>query len=217
MTSPHLTAPTDAGIWSPRYVWVTVGAAALIFLAAMQSLAITTVMPIVSADLDGEALYAVAFAGTLATSVIGMVAALLTGLLLARADHALHALVAVVTRLLPPPHTPVVPTGALSRVVGGDVWSFYLSHGIYLYGYCVLVGLLFWEYVLLLRGRREVRPVALVEALANGRVDPGVHGVRLEIQGERGGGRLVVCASARGEYRGDQDEGGKDPAHGVEP
>ncbi|MDN3496707.1 MFS transporter [Planococcus sp. APC 4015] len=64
-----------AGVWSARYVWVTVGAVALIFLAAMQSLAVTTVMPVVSADLDGEALYAVAFAGTLATSVIGMVAA----------------------------------------------------------------------------------------------------------------------------------------------
>lgn len=62
------------GIWSPRHVWVTVGAVALIFLAAVQALAVTTVMPIVSADLDGAALYAVAFSGTLATSVIGMVA-----------------------------------------------------------------------------------------------------------------------------------------------
>jgi len=34
------------------------------FLAAMQSLAVTTVMPVVSADLDGASLYAVAFAGT---------------------------------------------------------------------------------------------------------------------------------------------------------
>ena len=62
------------GIWAPRYVWVTVGAVVLIFLAAVQSFAVTTVMPVVSADLDGERLYAVAFAGTLATSVIGMVA-----------------------------------------------------------------------------------------------------------------------------------------------
>jgi MFS family permease len=53
---------------------VTVGAVALIFLAAIQSLAVTTVMPVVSQDLEGGALYAVAFAGTLATSVIGMVA-----------------------------------------------------------------------------------------------------------------------------------------------
>ena len=87
MTSPHEPTPTGpiaaagpdavpgaAGIWDARYVWVTAGAVALIFLAAIQSLAVTTVMPVVSADLDGESLYAVAFAGTLATSVIGMVA-----------------------------------------------------------------------------------------------------------------------------------------------
>ena len=61
-------------IWDPAHVWVTIGAIALIFLSAMQSLAVTTVMPIVSADLDGAALYAIAFSGTLATSVIGMVA-----------------------------------------------------------------------------------------------------------------------------------------------
>lgn len=65
---------TETGVWQSKYLWVTVGAVALIFLAAIQSLAITTVMPIVSDDLGGDALYAVAFAGTLATSVIGMVA-----------------------------------------------------------------------------------------------------------------------------------------------
>jgi MFS family permease len=62
-------------IWDRERVWVTLGAVALIFLAAIESLAVTTVMPVVSAALDGEALYAVAFAGTLATGVIGMVAA----------------------------------------------------------------------------------------------------------------------------------------------
>lgn len=62
------------GVWGKQYRWVTIGAVMLIFLVAIQSLAVTTVMPIVSADLDGELLYAVAFAGTLATSVIGMVA-----------------------------------------------------------------------------------------------------------------------------------------------
>lgn len=62
------------GVWGPAYVWVTAGAVALVFLAAVQSLAVTTVMPVVSADLGGEALYALAFSGTLATSVIGMVA-----------------------------------------------------------------------------------------------------------------------------------------------
>lgn len=84
MSHPHEPAPTgpvdlvakDApgSVWAPQYLWVTIGAVALIFLAAMQALAVTTVMPIVAADLDGAALYAVAFAGTLATSVIGMVA-----------------------------------------------------------------------------------------------------------------------------------------------
>ena len=74
MTSRAAVDTGSAGIWQARFVWVSVGAVALIFLAAMQSLAVTTVMPVVSADLDGERLYAVAFAGTLATSVIGMVA-----------------------------------------------------------------------------------------------------------------------------------------------
>lgn len=74
MTSPAALDDSASGIWQPRFVWVTIGAVALIFLAAMQSLAVTTVMPVVSADLDGDRLYAVAFAGTLATSVIGMVA-----------------------------------------------------------------------------------------------------------------------------------------------
>ena len=65
----------STGIWSGEYLWVTLGAVAMIFLAATQALAVTTVMPLVSADLDGEALYAVAFSATVATSVIGMVAA----------------------------------------------------------------------------------------------------------------------------------------------
>lgn len=62
-------------IWDRERIWVTAGAVSLIFLAAIESLAVTTVMPVVSEALDGESLYAVAFAGTLATSVIGMVAA----------------------------------------------------------------------------------------------------------------------------------------------
>ena len=64
-----------ASIWDRERLWVTAGAVALIFLAAIEALAVTTVMPIVSEALDGRDLYAVAFAGTLATSVIGMVAA----------------------------------------------------------------------------------------------------------------------------------------------
>ena len=68
-------ASTHGSVWRGRHLWVTVGAVALIFLAAIQALAVTTVMPVVSEDLDGERLFAVAFAGMLATSVVGMVAA----------------------------------------------------------------------------------------------------------------------------------------------
>lgn len=64
-----------ASIWDRHRVWVTAGSVALIFFAAIEALAVTTVMPVVSAALDGQSLFAVAFAGTLATSVIGMVAA----------------------------------------------------------------------------------------------------------------------------------------------
>lgn len=72
------TLPTTdpaAGILQRPYLWVTIGACALVFLAAFESLAVTTIMPVVSRELDGASLYALAFAGPLATGVIGMVAA----------------------------------------------------------------------------------------------------------------------------------------------
>ncbi len=59
----------------PRYRWVSIGMFALVFLAAFESMAVTAVMPAVAADLDGRALYALAFAGPLAVSVIGMIVA----------------------------------------------------------------------------------------------------------------------------------------------
>lgn len=61
------------GIMSGTFLWITIGACALVFLGAFESLAVTTVMPVVSAELGGERLYALAFAGPLATGVIGMV------------------------------------------------------------------------------------------------------------------------------------------------
>lgn len=70
MTAARLRA---AGILGREYRWVTVGTVALVFLAGVQSLAITTVMPVVADDLDGAPLFALAFSATLATSVIGMV------------------------------------------------------------------------------------------------------------------------------------------------
>jgi len=65
---------TVASIWDRTRLGITVGTVALIFLAAIEALAVTTVMPVASADLRGEALFAVAFSATLATGVIGMVA-----------------------------------------------------------------------------------------------------------------------------------------------
>lgn len=69
-----MTDARPVSIWDRERIWVTIGATALIFLGAIEALAVTTVMPVVSEALDGQALFAVAFAGTLATSVIGMVA-----------------------------------------------------------------------------------------------------------------------------------------------
>jgi MFS family permease len=60
---------------SARYRWTTIGSFALIFLGAFEALAVTTVMPRISEDLDGEALYSAAFSITLAASVVGMVVA----------------------------------------------------------------------------------------------------------------------------------------------
>jgi len=69
------TANARTGILSGTYAWITIGACALVFLGAFESLAVTTVMPAVSAELAGERLYALAFAGPLATGVIGMAVA----------------------------------------------------------------------------------------------------------------------------------------------
>lgn len=63
------------GITSAPYLLTTVGTTGLVFLCAFEALAVTTIMPIVSADLDGRALYPLAFAATLAAAVVGMVAA----------------------------------------------------------------------------------------------------------------------------------------------
>ena len=63
------------GVFAPEYLLTTVGACALMLLAAFESMAVTTIMPLVAKDLNGESLYSLAFAGSLASGVIGMVAA----------------------------------------------------------------------------------------------------------------------------------------------
>ncbi|TIC80786.1 MFS transporter [Nocardioides sp. GY 10127] len=79
MTLPRTarTTPADrpTSLLSSAYRSATVGALTLVALAAFESLAVATVMPVVTADLDGRSLYAVAFSATLAAGVVGMVAA----------------------------------------------------------------------------------------------------------------------------------------------
>ncbi|MGA5301621.1 MFS transporter [Nucisporomicrobium flavum] len=55
------------------YALTTIGAWSLVFLAAFESLAVTTIMPDVTADLNGRGLYALAFSAALAAGVVGMV------------------------------------------------------------------------------------------------------------------------------------------------
>lgn len=69
------TTTEVGGIFGRRYLWVTVGMCALILLAAFEALAVTTVMPTVSAELHGAHLYALAFSAPLAMGIVGMVAA----------------------------------------------------------------------------------------------------------------------------------------------
>jgi len=72
---PAADAEAAEGVLGPRYRWTSIGMCLLITLAAFEALAVTTIMPTVSRELDGAALYAFAFAGPLAVGVVGMVAA----------------------------------------------------------------------------------------------------------------------------------------------
>ena len=69
------TTATRTGLLSGRYALATIGMVAIVGVAAFQNLAMTTIMPVISRDLDGEALYALAFAAPLAAGVPGMVLA----------------------------------------------------------------------------------------------------------------------------------------------
>jgi MFS family permease len=62
-----------SGVLQKTYALPTIGAWSLVFLAAFESLAVTTIMPIVTDDLNGRGLYALAFSSTLAAGVVGMV------------------------------------------------------------------------------------------------------------------------------------------------
>lgn len=66
--------PGSESLFAPRYRALTLGSVALIVLVAFEALAVATAMPVVAQALDGLSLYAMAFGGTLAAAVVGMVA-----------------------------------------------------------------------------------------------------------------------------------------------
>jgi MFS family permease len=73
MTTTADSMTAERTILRRPYLLTTLGAWSLVFLAAFESLAVTTIMPIITADLHGRALYSLAFSATLATGVVGTV------------------------------------------------------------------------------------------------------------------------------------------------
>ncbi|MDQ0574095.1 MFS transporter [Agromyces albus] len=74
-TEPSTRSGRDPGPLSLPYRWLSIGMFSLIFLAAFEAMAVTTVMPLVARDLDGVEFFALAFAVPLAAGIIGMVLA----------------------------------------------------------------------------------------------------------------------------------------------
>lgn len=70
---PAETAPV--GILSPQYRRMTIGIVSLIFLVAFEAMAVSTAMPIAVRDLNGLPLYAWAFSGFMAASMLATVMA----------------------------------------------------------------------------------------------------------------------------------------------
>jgi MFS family permease len=69
------TETPTTSLLAPAYRWATVGMVSLILLFAFEAMAVTTIMPTVSADLDGRSWYSATFSATLAASIVGMVIA----------------------------------------------------------------------------------------------------------------------------------------------
>ncbi|MBB6256438.1 MFS family permease [Xanthomonas arboricola] len=77
-TALPASSPGDtrsSSILAAPYRAATLGMVALVSLNAFESLAVAAAMPTVARELNGLPLYALAFGGTLATSVVGMTAA----------------------------------------------------------------------------------------------------------------------------------------------
>ncbi|MFZ5637435.1 MAG: MFS transporter [Pseudomonadota bacterium] len=72
-TAPHASQQDEgsASIFAPRYRATTIGMVGLVALVAYEALAVVTAMPTAALALDGLPLYALAFGGKMATSVVG--------------------------------------------------------------------------------------------------------------------------------------------------
>src|SRR6478735_3112661 len=70
-----LLPPEDdgGGLLSPALRATTIGVLALVSLHAFEAMALTTVMPTIARELDGAALYAMAFTATLASGLVSIV------------------------------------------------------------------------------------------------------------------------------------------------
>ncbi|WP_158866039.1 MFS transporter [Leifsonia sp. AG29] len=70
--TPLGSAAEPEGILGARFRWATIGMCLLVAISAFESLGVTTIMPLVSRQLDGATLYGFTFAGPLAISIVGM-------------------------------------------------------------------------------------------------------------------------------------------------
>ncbi len=74
-TAPTTPPPPADTLFSRGLAGASVGAVALVSLLAFEAMAVAAAMPAIAGALDGVALYALAFGGMLASSVLGMVLA----------------------------------------------------------------------------------------------------------------------------------------------
>ncbi len=65
--------PSEASLFSPAWRNISIGSIALCSMLAFEAMGVAAGMPAVAAELGGMGLYALAFAGTLAASVVAMV------------------------------------------------------------------------------------------------------------------------------------------------
>lgn len=73
--APATAPPRALGLWAPQVRGLTAGLVLTITLVAFQTLAVATVMPIISDDLDGLALYGWVFSAFFLASLLGIVIA----------------------------------------------------------------------------------------------------------------------------------------------